>query len=339
MDSAARETIEELKHVTLKGVIRLNEKLGRGAYGSVFTVKYGEAVYAAKKIHSIFTEDEVKLEDRQAITDDFVRECLCCSSIQHPNIVQFVGVYYDSSGDSNLPIMVMELMDTSLTKFVENDKTKIIFRVKLSILYDVSLGLRFLHHRNPPILHRDLSPNNIMLTSGLTSQRVAKIGDLGVAKVVRADSWQTRSKLKLTRAMPGTQDFMPPEVAEVGSLYGTPIDVFSFGGIALYVFSEEWPTPCAPKKISPITKKLVALTEAERRQQYSDLMTGEAVKLKKMVEQCLKDNPDERPSIQEVSKIIEPLKVNKFAWHISSYSYTYIISNNKIIRIVIPAGV
>ena len=304
--AATTETIDKLKDVTLKRVVPLNEKLGRGSYGIVFTVKYGGNICAAKKIHSIFTDDEdVNPEDRQAIKDDFIRECLCCSSIHHPNIVQFLGVYYDSSGDTSLPIMVMELMDTSLKIFVENNKSTIAFQKKVSILFDVSLGVCFLHNSKPPILHRDLSPNNVMLTSKL----VAKIGDLGVAKVVRADSWQTRNKLKLTRAMPGTQDFMPPEVSLVGELYGTPIDVFSFGGIALYVFSEEWPTPSALKQKNLITKKMVTLTEAERRQQYLDKMTGKAAEWRKMVEECLNDDPDERPPIQEVSTNIEQLKV------------------------------
>ena len=44
---------------------------------------------------------------------------------------------------------------------------------------------------------------------------------------------------------------MPPEVMEVDLLYSTPMDVFSFGCIALYVFSEEWPTPSAFKQKDP----------------------------------------------------------------------------------------
>ena len=50
MDEAkAGGEIQELKDVTLKGVVVLNEKLGRGSYGSVFTVKYDGRVCAAKK--------------------------------------------------------------------------------------------------------------------------------------------------------------------------------------------------------------------------------------------------------------------------------------------------
>ena len=297
-----QDLIPELKDVTLKGVVPLNDELGRGAYGSVFTVKHGDVVCAAKKIHPILVES-VSNEDKQRIEDDFVRECLCCSSIQHPHIVQFLGVYYHSD-QSSLPIMVMELMHVSLTKFVTNNKSKISFDKKISILHDASQGLSFLHNLKPQILHRDLSPNNIMLTSKL----VAKIGDLGVAKVVRAGSKETTSKLQLTRAMPGTPDFMPPELMEVNAIYGAAIDVFSFGGIALYVFSEEWPTPSSPKMLDPVSEELVALSEAERRQKYLNKiteMTDKAAVLSKMIQQCLSDSPKKRPSIKEVSSFIE----------------------------------
>ena len=299
-----QDLIPELKDVTLKGVVPLNDELGRGAYGSVFTVKHDGVVCAAKKIHPILIES-VSEEEKQRIKDDFIRECLCCSSISHPHIVQFVGVYYRSE-QSSLPIMVMELMHVSLTKFVTNNKSNISFGRKISILHDASRGLSFLHDHKPQILHRDLSPNNIMLTSKL----VAKIGDLGVAKVVRAGSKETISKLQLTRAVPGTPDFMPPEVMEVNAIYGAAIDVFSFGGIALYLFSEEWPTPSALKQKDRNSKKMITLTETERRQQYLDKMTGKAADLKKMVKQCLDDDPDERPPIQEVSTILEPLRVS-----------------------------
>ena len=179
--------------------------------------------------------------------------------------------------------------------------------LKVSILHDVCLGLNYLHGRDPPVVHRDLSSKNVLLTSHL----IAKISDLGLARMIRADSKQTRSRLTTA---PGTLHFMPPETLdEDDPVYGTPVDVFSFAGIALHVFSEEWPTPSAPKKRDPRTKKLVALTEAGRRQQYLDKMIGgaEVTTLRQLVERCLDDDPDERPPIQEVTEIIEPLKVCK----------------------------
>ena len=300
-----------MKDVTLKEVIQLNDQLGRGSYGNVFTVKYDGVVCAAKEIHTILIEN-VSSEEQNRIKDDFTRECLCCSGIRHPNVVQFLGVYYPSE-DSIFPIMVMELMATSLTKFVENNKSQITIQTKMSILYDVSKGLSFLHSHKPQILHRDLSSNNVMLTR---CQIAAKIGDLGVAKMIQADSKQTKSKLTTA---PGTLHFMPPEaLVEDNPVYGSPIDVFSFGGIALHVFSEEWPTPGGQKMKDPVTNKLVALSEAVRRQRYLDKMTGKAADLRKMVEQCLDDDPDERPPIQEVTRTIEPLKVSI---HTTSHAY------------------
>ena len=198
--------------------------------------------------------------------------------------------------------MVMELMDTSLTSFVKSNQSKIPIKTNISILHNVSLGLSYLHSRKPAVIHRDLSPNNVMLTS----QPVAKIGDLGVAKVIRADSRQTRSRLTTA---PGTVDFMPPETLEADPVYGTAVDVFSFAGIALHVFAEEWPTPCGLKRRDPVTKKLLALTEAERRQEYLDKVPEGASVLKEYFVRCLDDDPEERPPIQEVSEMIETLKV------------------------------
>ena len=302
---AKNDPIPELKDVTMNGVVVLNNEkpIGQGAYGKVFIVKHNQTILAAKKIHSRLIDD-VSDEEKKVVKKDFIRECLCCDSIQHPNIVQFVGVcYLPSAADSSFPVMVMERMSSSLTSFLEHNKSKIIFQKQVSILHDVSTGLSFLHSHKPKILHRDLSSNNVLLTN----QLVAKIGDLGVAKVVRSDNRQTKSKL--TKA-PGTVDFMPPEALEDNPVYDTPIDVFSFGGIALHVFSEEWPTPSGQIMTDPVTEELVALSEAKRRRKYLDKMTDEAAALRDTVERCLSNNPKKRPVIQEVSSFIVTFKVS-----------------------------
>ena len=99
-------------------------------------------------------------------------------------IVTSLGVYYPAMDQYRLPVMVMEKMQHSLRSPVEN-YDNIPLNVKLSILDDVCLGLRYLHSRNPSIVRRDLTPNNILLSCRLE----AKITDLGVAKVtVRSDN-------------------------------------------------------------------------------------------------------------------------------------------------------
>jgi len=291
---------ERLKDVTLKGVVRANKDLGCGSYCKVFAVKYCGLLCAAKEIHQILIEG-VNEEDKQAIKKSFIRECHQCSVIRHPNIVQFIGVWY-STERSDLPIMVMELMDQSLTSFIEKKAGKIAVETKISILHDVSLGLSYLHARDPPVVHRDLSSNNVLLTDHFK----AKISDLGLAKIIKADSKRTS---RLTAA-PGTLYFMPPETFDTENpVYGTPVDVFSFAVIAVHIFSEEWPSPAPAVKLDTKTKSLTALSEKERRQRYLDKMTVNTM-LKNLVERCLENDPIDRPAIEAVCEMIERLKVH-----------------------------
>ena len=294
---------ESIQGFVLKGVAPLNrQELGRGAYGKVYAVKYCETVCAAKEIHSILIEDVGETERRLTI-ESFLRECQQCSMLRHPNVIQFLGVYYPTGhgeGDANrmrLPVMVMEMMADSLTSFVDKHK-KIPVHIKYSIVHDVSLGLCYLHNQNPPIVHRDLSPNNVLLTA----HHVAKISDLGVAKVIKADNRKTMTKA------PGTADFMPPESLVNNPVYGAPMDVFSFAGIILHTFNQQWPSPTESNWFDTKTRRKIALLEIERRQQYLDQMRGEAEVLRPLVEKCLDDDPAMRPVIATVCERIQVSK-------------------------------
>ena len=239
----------------------------------------------------------------QRTIESFMRECRQCSRLRHPNIIQFLGVYYPTGADGanrmRLPVMVMEMMADSLTSFVETMKhEKIPVHIKYSIVYDVSLGLCYLHNHDPPFVHRDLSPNNILLTT----HHVAKISDLGVAKVIKADSRKTMTKA------PGTVDFMPPESLANSPVYGPPMDVFSFAGIILHTFSQHWPRPTESNQFDLKTRRKIALLEVERRQQYLDKMIGEAEVLRRLVEECLDDDPAVRPTIASVCERIQVSK-------------------------------
>ena len=76
------------------------------------------------------------------------------------------------------------------------------------------------------------------------------------------------------------------------------------------LFAEEWPKPlCGQKRRDTATNKFVAVTEVERRQKYLDKIPDGASALKKLLEKCLDDDPDERPAVQKISEMIETLKV------------------------------
>ena len=212
-------------------------------------------------------------------------------------IVTSLGVYYPAMDQYRLPVMVMEKMQHSLRALVEK-YDNIPLNVKLSILDEVCLGLRYLHSRNPPIVHRDLTPNNILLSYRLE----AKITDLGVAKVM-----QTTDAKTMTKA-PGTTDFMPPESLADRPVYGVPLDVFSYGGVMLYTITQLWPQPSSWVQFDPDTGRRMVLSELERRQRYLDKMTGGVTDLKPLVMSCLDDNPKRRPLVVQVSMTIKRAK-------------------------------
>ena len=292
----------DFQGLVLKGVAKLDrQELGRGAYGRVYAVKYCETICAAKEIHSILVEEVGEVEMQRTV-ELFIRECRQCSTLRHPNVIQFLGVYYPSGaggvqGRIRLPVMVMEMMAGSLTSLVDKHEN-IPVHIKFSIVHDVSLGLCYLHSHDPPIVHRDLSPNNILLTA----HHVAKISDLGVAKVIKADSRKTMTKA------PGTVDFMPPESLANTPVYGPPMDVFSFAGIILHTFNQQWPRPTEQVQFDPKTRKMVAFSEVERRQQYMDKLRGG---VRPLVEECLDNDPAVRPTI---TVVCERIQVNKHVY-------------------------
>ena len=179
------------------------------------------------------------------------------------------------------------------------------WRKKRPILRDVAKGLVYLHEQRPPVVHGDLSPRNILLKIGEDKAPVAKIGDLGVARIIKADTKATRSVLT---QFPGSVDFMPPESCSDRPVYSTATDTFSYGCIVLFVTTGKWPTPSVQTEVDPFTfgfpKKYIVYSEVERRQKYLDEMQWEAKRLKKTIKSCLSNDPSGRPTMATVAEEI-----------------------------------
>ena len=144
------------------------------------------------------------------------------SSLRHPNITQFFGLCFLPG--TQLPLLVMERLETSLDDLLEH-MPNIPLSLKCSILENVASGLLYLHKRNPPVIHRDLTSRNVLLTSSLA----AKITDMGNSCIMRPGQMvRTLSKL------PGTLVYMPPEAQDDTHRYGAYLDIFSFGHLALF---------------------------------------------------------------------------------------------------------
>jgi serine/threonine protein kinase len=283
--------IPELKPFILSDVKITNRELGSGAYGVVEEVEIPGAVCAAKRIHESLLQS-VDKKQFDYITSKYVSECKIMSALRHPHIVQFMGVCYLPGSPSKLPSLIMERMETSLHSLLESG-TKLPLSLKRSFLIDVAKGLYYLHSRSPPIIHRDLTATNVLLNSSL----VAKIADLGVARIVNLDQLKA---IILTRA-PGNVIYMPPEALAKVAEYDTSLDVFSFGNIVLFTLTQKFPEVDTATITDSVTEKVTGLSEVDRRKSGFDILKRQFSTMTKkayieLTSDCLNNVAKKRPS-------------------------------------------
>ena len=279
--------------------IQLGRVIDEGVHGRILEAKWEGSVVAVKQIHSIF--EKVSAQEFKILKNKFLLECDRSNRLRHPNVVRFFGIYFPPR--ARIPNLVMERLHCNLNHLLERNPV-IYLDIKMSILHQIGLGLRYLHTRVPPIIHRDLSSNNVLISKGME----AKIADLSTIRFLEP------SRNSPMSMVPGTQDFMPPEVLvnDPSIKYGKELDVFSFGCVMLHTFSQQWPTPSQHVVTDSVEGKLIARSEIERRAQYLD-------KVHKVVENvmvplivgCLENLPFDRPTIMEVCDQLETLVVNR----------------------------
>ena len=279
----------------IANVVFTDVKLGRGADATVYAVEWNGTVCAAKRLHEILLEDE-SAGGVAKLIGNFEAECLTWSKLRHPGVVQFLGVYME--GRSRLPVLVMEKMDTSLRTYLEDhSKEEFPLHQKVFVLRQVTQALAYLHSQNPPLVHHDLSPNNVLLNVG---SFVTKVSDFGMSRAINPSALSRKSSIK------GTQAFMAPEALHNPPRYNEKLDVFSFGNVVISTLTHEWPNPGPPTRYEGDT--FVGLTELQRREQCVELFTAQEKQLfLPIVRQCLENRPDKRPSgvmlVQELRRI------------------------------------
>ena len=280
----------------LKGVRPTGKTLGRGSYGEVIEVEWCGKLCAAKRMHDIFLKDLPRLE-MEKMVGDFEKECQTWSTLRHPNIVQLLGSYYPVG--SPVPTIVLEKMDTSLRHYLEDhSKEEFLLPDKVSILHQVAQGLCYLHAHNPPLVHHDLSPNNILLSRGLFQ---TKLTDFGMTRAVNPSKLTRRSSVK------GTQAFMPPEALDVPPRYNEKLDVFSFGNCITTTLTHEWPNPSHPTAYDK--GRAILRTEFERRRRQIDLLSAREEELfLPLIKRCLEGDATIRPSSAEIVSEVKQIE-------------------------------
>ena len=282
------------------------ETLGVGSYGSVCKARCDHLLCAAKIIHQtlvppnalqqISPQKEHRLPIRR-----FEMECDFLKEIRHPNIIQYLGMYRDP--ETGLPVLLMELMDESLTHFLEFSTEPIAYHIQLTICLDIVQALSFLHLNG--IIHRDLSSNNILLIG----KGRAKLTDFGMAKLV-----DVRMSHASNTMCPGTDAYMPPEAIDNQAVYTEKGDVFSFGVNIIQILTRKFPKPGDRFNTVPINDQRfpsgrveVRVSEIERRNNHISKINT-AHPLLPIALDCLKNQEGERPSTGELCQRLAALK-------------------------------
>ena len=194
----------------------------------------------------------------------FQQECSFLENIRHPNIVQYLGMTRDP--ESRLPVLLMELLDESLTKMFERSQRSLAYHVQVDICHDIALAVAYLHSND--IIHRDLSSNNVLIMA----KSRAKETDFGMSKLAGAAPRMT----PLTMC-PGTLAYMPPEALDEPPVYTKKLDCFSEGVIMIQVCTRLWPEPGPRVKTvqdsrSPTGRIQIPVLESERRKNHIDMI-------------------------------------------------------------------
>ena len=284
MSAMRQATFTGFDPYKLTGVRVTDRKLGHGSYATVLELEYMGLKCAGKKIHELLLEQG----DTSYTVRRFEEECRLLSQVHHPNIVQFLGVYFQQR--VRAPILVMEFLPTNLTSCIEQYGI-LPKEISYSILHDVALGLHYLHSQTPPIIHRDLSSNNVLLTPNMT----AKISDLGVARMLNLTPLQV-SHMTQT---PGTPAYMPPEVMVAGPNYDTSVDEFSYGIMMIHMFSGRWPEPQVGQIRAEPDGRMTPVSEAERREVFLRAI-GNDHPLMDLILKCIHNYPKSRAHASEI---------------------------------------
>ena len=284
------------------------ETLGIGSYGKVCRAKCDNLLCAAKIIHeTIFdpmaTQQMPRRHEHRLPIRRFEQECEFLNTIRHPNVIQYLAMYQDP--DTGLPVLLMELMDESLTHFLETATRSIPYHIQVNICHDIALALMFLHANG--IVHRDLSSNNVLLISNVR----AKVTDFGMAKL--SDLNTRISHLTFTMC-PGTDVYMPPEAVQDRPVYTEKIDCFSFGVLVIQMLTHQFPNPGdRTQRVEmnhpglPRGTLMVCIPEIDRRQNHISQIDPNNTLLPIALD-CLKDRDVERPSAQQLCERIAALK-------------------------------
>ena len=263
----------------------------------------------------------------------FKLECQLLGAINHPNIVQYLGTHVDA--DTGLPVLLMELMDESLTKFLERCPNPVAFHTQVDFSHDITLALVYLHSNG--IFHRDLSSNNVLLNRG--ERKRAKVTDFGMSQLERVNP-----RISTATMCPGTLAYMPPEALREKPHHTEMVDIFSFGVLVVQILTRKFPEPTErfeslyvtdPKDRGREIEVQALIKEKERRRNHLTIIEDGHPLLVVSLE-CLNDSHQDRPPAYDLATQLEDLKsLNSYK---SSAEATYEAKYRKLEQALLLGG-
>ena len=280
---------QQTDHYKLSGVKVTERVLGSGPYTSDIELEYVGLKCVGKKIYqALFMQGETAAKVRQ-----LKEQCHLLSQICHPNVVMFLGLYYQQS-----PILIMEFVHYNLASCIDQYGA-LPDEVRYSILHDVAMGLAYLHSHTPAITHGELTASTILLTPDMT----AKISYSGVTKILRL----TQAEIRYMAKTNGTLEYMAPELVTGTALqYDHSTDIYSYGILMVHTFTG--------KQTDSLVHQNNSQTENSNPLQEitgCGMLINPDNPLKELFHSCTDENPQLRPNADDLVRILKEM-VTKF---------------------------
>ncbi|MEM7343418.1 MAG: protein kinase [Chloroflexota bacterium] len=260
----------------LENRYRIDRLLGQGGMGA------------------IYRGFDTRLKQRVAIKENFFqtpqaiqqfeREALMLAGLNHSNLPRVID-HFSSEGQQYLVMDFIEGED--LWEIVKEQEHPLSEALALDYIIQVCEAVKYLHTRKPPIIHRDIKPQNIKITPGGRAFLV----DFGIAKM-EEDGQQTRAGARGV-----TPGFSPLE-QYAGSGTSPVSDVYSLGATLYAMLTGQKP----PDSVSRIAKKSHFVPPVKLNVQLSE-------RISQAIEQAMQTQPDDRPqSVAVWQKELEAIR-------------------------------
>jgi len=201
--------------------------LGEGAFAEVFRVKHR---FLGRQAMKVFKRGGMTIKE----IEDMLGEAIMLSRLGHPNIVRVFDANVLSTDRGLCGFFTMEnVPGGSLEKFWHSHGAQFVpVKITVDLIEQVCRGLAIAHGQNPPVIHRDIKPQNILVGYEPEGLR-ARISDFGLAKKV--------NPLTLLATAAGTPHFKPPEAFSKTKGDSSAGDVWAIGTTLYLLLTDQLP--------------------------------------------------------------------------------------------------